>query len=245
MAYDLRARGYGRGARLGYFPQRQLIEALSEARNRLLRESVRQRRMWYLRILASPPGFVWLLAQLPPGYIRVHVFGIAGLNIVVMCKSTRRVSWMCAICRGPMRGAVKVREARNMVRALVTLLTFIVFVVPVPLCSDVEAPTAAYKHHSSLYRWMSSDRVSTASPMCSRSAMHAQWGRRRLWRTNGFKARSLADIVYRCRRRCACHSSVLISSAAVLAVTGSERDAERSHGMWSPSLTIVLRYGAG
>lgn len=54
-----------------------------------------------------------------------------------------------------------------------------------------------------------------------------------------------ADLVYTCCGRRAWHSSVRAASDAVLTTKGSERETEKSHGMWSSSLTIVLRYGAG
>jgi hypothetical protein len=70
MACDLGARGYGRSACLGYLPERQLIEAFCEVRDRLLGERVRHRRMRRFNVLATPScALVWLLAELPPGYI--------------------------------------------------------------------------------------------------------------------------------------------------------------------------------
>lgn len=70
MACDLGARGYGRSACLGYLPERQLIEAFCEVRNRLLGERVRHRRTRCFRVLDGPScAIVWLLAQLPPGSI--------------------------------------------------------------------------------------------------------------------------------------------------------------------------------
>lgn len=78
MASDLGARGNGRCACLGYLPERQLVEAFCEVRDRLFRKCVRHRRMRHFVVLGAPSrAVVWLLSQLPPGYIRVHVFGIA------------------------------------------------------------------------------------------------------------------------------------------------------------------------
>ena len=92
--------------------------------------------MAYSRVLTPPSGVVWLLAQLPPGCIRVHIFGIARLGVVVMCDSSRRVSRMLAVCGAPRQRIVKLRIARNTLRALVTSPTLMVFVAPLPLFSE-------------------------------------------------------------------------------------------------------------
>jgi len=101
MACDFGARGYGRSACLGYLPERQLIEAFCEVRDRLLGERVRHRRMRHFNVLAAPSrAIVWLLAQLPPGYIGVHIFGIAVWDMMSMCDSGAQVSGLLAACRG-------------------------------------------------------------------------------------------------------------------------------------------------
>jgi hypothetical protein len=102
MSCDLGARGYGRSACLGYLPERQLIEAFCEVRDRLLGERVRHGRMRRFRVLITPSrAIVWLLAQLPPGYIGVHVFGIAVWDVMSMCDSAAQVSGLLAACRVP------------------------------------------------------------------------------------------------------------------------------------------------
>ena len=102
MACDLGARGYGRSACLGYLSERQLIEALCKVRARLLGERVRHGRMMCFRVRITPSrAIVWLLAQLPPGYIGVHVFGIAVCDVVSMCDSGAQVSGLLAACRVP------------------------------------------------------------------------------------------------------------------------------------------------
>ena len=67
-----------------------------------------------------------------------------------------RLWWARQLCA---RGLEKAEARRSgvhmfqsMVRAVVTSPTLMVFLAPVPLFSDVDAPTAAYRKRRSAYR---------------------------------------------------------------------------------------------